>query len=242
MKKNFRIGRHLIPLWLVVAVLLSGIASGVVAGYIWETITLDLEVEEPLEIISYPDELDLFPGETKEFNITIENLASVDYIVLLDFLLDNATYQDNYVTFGEIYTVIPGQQDLTAWLRVESDAPPIKTSLTIYLERVAQPPPPPEEEELRVIWHAWSGTTYIDLSVRNTGTVGLIMENIHVNGAAPTGYDFDVGTAGNQTSQSVAVDASYTVRIWYSFISGAQYEFVIGTAMGTRCTYISRAP
>lgn len=138
MKRNIRIGQYVVPLWLIGVLLTSGIISGVVGYHIWQTITMDLEVEEPLEIMSYPDELNLFPGETKEFNITITNEASVNYTVILDFSLDNETYQNNYVTFSdETYTIVSGQHNITAWLKVQSYAPPINVSLTIDLRRIA---------------------------------------------------------------------------------------------------------
>jgi hypothetical protein len=137
MKAVVNIGKHVVPLWLIGVILTSGIAAGVVGYYIWDTITVDLEVEEPLEILSYPDELDLFPGETEEFNVTIMNDASVDYMVSLDFALDNETYQNDYVTFGDdTYTVVSGLQNLTVWVSVQSNAPPIKAALAISFSRV----------------------------------------------------------------------------------------------------------
>jgi len=135
--REIRIGKYAVPLWLIVVLLVSGIGAS--AYYTWQTLTIQLEVKEPLEILSYPSELSLYPGETKEFNVTIENRASVNYSVVLDFSLDNITYQDNYITFSnEIYTVIPGQQNLTAWLKVESHAPPLNASLTIDFMRTTK--------------------------------------------------------------------------------------------------------
>jgi len=137
--KKIKIGKHLIPLWLIAVLLISGIGSGVLGYYLWKTLTIPLEVKEPLEILFYPSGLSLFPGETKEFNVTVENNASMNYSVILDFQLSNATYQANYATFSnEIYTVIPGQQNLTAWLMVASNAPPTTSSLTIEFRRTEQ--------------------------------------------------------------------------------------------------------
>ena len=138
MKRSIRIGKHSIPLWIIVVLLISIIPMGVLADHVWKTIIISMEVKEPLEIVSYPSKLTLFPGEIEEFNVTVMNYASRNYTVILDFSLDNATYQESYVTFSDdIYKVISGQQDLTAWLKVESDAPPINTSLTIDLRRMA---------------------------------------------------------------------------------------------------------
>lgn len=139
MERTIQIGKHIIPLWLIGTLLLSVVVGGVLANYIWTSVTISLEVEEPLKILSYPKKLKLYPAETKEFNVTIKNSASSNYTVVLDFSLDNETYQDSYVTFSnETYTVIPNKQNLTAWLKVESYAPPIETSLTIDFHRIAE--------------------------------------------------------------------------------------------------------
>lgn len=137
MKRSIKIGEHSIPLWLIVVLLISIISVGVLADYIWKTIFLSVEIKEPLEIVSYPSILSLYPGETKEFNVTLRNHASRNYTVILNFSLDNETYQNLYVTFShETYTVVSGQQNLLAWLKVEPYAPPTNTSLTIDLRRV----------------------------------------------------------------------------------------------------------
>lgn len=139
MERTIQIGKHIIPLWLIGTLLLSGIGVGVLANYIWTTIIIPLEVKEPLEILSYPSKLSLYPGDTEDFNVTLMNHHSQNYTVILDFSLDNATYQDSYVTFSnETYTVITGEQNLTAWLKVESHAPPINASLTIDFHRIAE--------------------------------------------------------------------------------------------------------
>lgn len=134
--KNIKIGKHIVPLWLVAILLISGIGIGALAYHAWNTLIIPLEVEEPLEILNYPSMLSLFPAETLEFNLTLRNHASANYSVTLDFSLDNATYQDNYVRFSdEIYIVVSGEQNLTAWVKVESYAPPVNASLTIDFRR-----------------------------------------------------------------------------------------------------------
>jgi hypothetical protein len=138
-KNSVKIGEHTIRLWVITALLISVICVGVLADYIWKNIIIPVEVKEPLEIVSYPSKLTLFPGERKEFNVTIMNCASRNYAVILDFALDNVTYQDSYVTFSnESYTVIPGQQNLTAWLKVQPNAPPTNASLTIDFWRITE--------------------------------------------------------------------------------------------------------
>jgi flagellin-like protein len=98
-------------------------------------------------------------------------------------------------------------------------------------------------EELKILSHQWdSNNAYIDLTVKNTGSGSLTMTSVRVNDAVVTDVDFDTGTAGNQTSQTVAPGGSYTVRIWYSFTSGVKYEFSILTATGNKYTYVTTAP
>jgi hypothetical protein len=90
---KIRVGRFLVPLWLV-AIL---IGLGVAAAYYIYTLTIPLEVKEPLELVSYPNKLSLYPGQTISSDVVIRNHASINYTVYLDFSLDNATYQNNYV-------------------------------------------------------------------------------------------------------------------------------------------------
>jgi len=98
-------------------------------------------------------------------------------------------------------------------------------------------------EELKILSRLWAGaSSYIDLNVKNTGSASLTMNSVQVNSVAPTAYDFDTGTPGNQTSQQLASGGTKTVRIWHTFISGVKYEFAILTAVGNKYTYISTAP
>ncbi len=125
-----------VPLWLIVVFLISGIAVPLLA-YLWQSVTIPFEVREPLEIISYPSEFSLFPGETIEFDITLQNHASINYSVMFDYRLDDSYYQANYVRFSdEPYNVTPGLQTLAAWLFVEPNAPPTQASLTINFLRI----------------------------------------------------------------------------------------------------------
>lgn len=136
--KSIKFGEHLVPLWLIVTLLVSGIGVAVLTDYVWKTITMPFEVKEPLEVLSYPSELSLYPGETEKFNVTVMNYASRNYTVLLGFSLDNTTYQESYVTFSdETYTVVPDEQSLAAWFKVEEYAPPVNASLTIDFMRIS---------------------------------------------------------------------------------------------------------
>ena len=113
-----------------------------IAGYYPQSDSIPLEVKEPLEILSYPIGFSLFPGETTTFNVTIQNLASVNYTVTLNFSLNDTAYQTEHVTFSsETYTVTPGEQNLPAWLKVAPQALTGNFLLTITALRQGQEPP-----------------------------------------------------------------------------------------------------
>jgi hypothetical protein len=141
------IGRYVVPSWLIIVVFTSGIISGIVAYRLLTNVNIDLDVKEPIEILDYyPSQFSLYPGETAEFNITLLNRASLNYSVVLDFQLNDTNYQNHYVTFSnEIYTVIPGQQNLTGWLLVKPEAPPGSKKLTVSVERGGRQTALPED-------------------------------------------------------------------------------------------------
>ena len=104
-----------------------------------------------------------------------------------------------------------------------------------------------QTEELKVLSAAYqsgvSPPTYVDLSIKNTGSASLTMDSVQVNNVDETDFDWDTVTAGNQTTtQAVLAGVGYTVRIWYSFSSGTKYEFAILTAQGNKYTYTATAP
>jgi len=128
--------------WLIVALLISGISVVVLAEHLASFVTIPVEVKEPLEILSHsPSELSLFPGEVRNITITVFNHAPLNYSVILDFQLNKPVYQMNCVEFSnETYVVGPGQQDLTGWLMVDARAPPAKVSLNVAIVRSYQIP------------------------------------------------------------------------------------------------------
>jgi len=100
-----------------------------------------------------------------------------------------------------------------------------------------------QTEELKVISHSWSGTTYVDINVKNTGSATLTMSSVQVNNVGISTIDWDTETTGNQTStQTVAAGEGYTVRIWHTYVSGTKYEFAILTAQGNKYNYVTTAP
>ena len=118
--------------FLVISLLISVVALGSFAACAIESVSIPLEVKEPLEILDYPSGFSLYPGETVDFEITVENHASVTYFVEFDFLLNDTDYQARYVTFSEYnYTIAPGTQELSAWLTIAPTAPPANLVITV---------------------------------------------------------------------------------------------------------------
>jgi hypothetical protein len=114
--------------------------AGGFAVYGSQSETSNVEIKEPLEILDYPADLTLYPGETIDFNVTVQNYASVTYPVLLDFRLNDTNYQSKYVTFMDNnYIVKPGAQQLAASLRVALNAPSTDLLMMINLVRKPQP-------------------------------------------------------------------------------------------------------
>jgi hypothetical protein len=94
--------------------------------------SIPIEVKNPIEIIDYPSGFSLFPGETLEFNVTLQNIGPMNYSCILEFILNDTAYQNRHIKFSsEIYTVVPGKQNLSAWLTVSPYAPPASLLLTI---------------------------------------------------------------------------------------------------------------
>ena len=129
----------------ILAILL---ASTAVAGSYatLQSQTVPLEVKEPLEILAPNQSFSLYPGETLNFIVTVENHASVSYNASLTFSLNDTNYLSQFVTFSnDIHSVQPGTNNLEAWLNVSSTAPAEELELTINITRdiTALPEPSP---------------------------------------------------------------------------------------------------
>jgi len=184
--KHVAIGKYTIPSW-VLGVTLASICVGASALYMVLTFTIPFEVKEPIEILYYPSQVSLYPGDTLYFNVTIWNNASQNYTVFLDFSLDNAAYKNSYVTFSNAtYFVRSGVQNLTAWLMVSDDAPPISTSLTVDVYRQTTTTIVQEESLFLTKQHVWyniSGSwPQAALVIINTGGRDVVLDKISVRG------------------------------------------------------------
>jgi hypothetical protein len=138
-RRRFKLGRFSIPLWSVAVLGVLMISSCVLGYYFYNNFTVQLQINEPLEVVSYPSQWNLYPGEIALFNVTINNHASLNYSVALDFRASDMAYQQHYLIFSdETYTVVPGQQNLEAWLNVTADAPTANLNVTVTVSRVTK--------------------------------------------------------------------------------------------------------
>jgi hypothetical protein len=130
---------------LIITLLTSTIAVGSFATYALQSMSIPLEVKEPLEIIDYPSGFSLYPGETVTFEITVKNMASVTYFMEFDLSLNDTEYQTKYVTFSNTnYSVPPGIQKLAAWLTISPEAPPANLMITVNRKTdIPSPSPTP---------------------------------------------------------------------------------------------------
>jgi hypothetical protein len=234
--KKMRIGRYMVPVWILSVLLISIIGVGAIAGYVWETLNIPVQVNEPLKILGYPSKFNLYPGDTEKFNISLQNSASNNYSMVLDFSFSNSTYQSNYVSFSNtIYTIVPGKQNITAWFSVSSDAPPISDTLSIGFERVESTVL--YSSGLIGYWKLDEGSGNVVMDSSGYGNNGTIYGATWVPGKVGYALNFDgvddyvsipSFTPYNVTSLTVAawIDSPLT-QIGYIFYNGENGEFVL---------------
>jgi hypothetical protein len=219
---------RLIAIFLIVT---CGIA---IVVYAWQTLVIPIQIEEPIEVLSYPSQLSLYPGQTQIFNVTIDNQAPVNYSVALVFHLGNATYQSKYVIFAsENYTVTPGIQNLTTGLYVALNATPASDTLSVEIVRSPYPPgyAPTSVEQLTYIYYIWGkNDANVTLGVKNTGPSTLTISNVELDGVTAN-YKI------NGTSQDTLLMPKGSVAaivVTYAFTSGVEYNFMVITAKGNQ--------
>jgi len=240
--KYIQIGKQVIPLWILGIVSVAGVS---LLAYTLLTVTIPLEVKAPLEILHYPSKLSLYPGETEYFNVTVQNHASQYYSVFLNCSTDNATYEENYVSFSnETYVVHPGVQNLTAWLKVSADALSTDATLTVNLHREADELTYPFlQEQLQIQVCTFSGTSgdnanTIVLTVQNTGNCDLTVDKykLGVNG---TTHDIADVLVDEDGTADVTCTTGADGEAW---ISGTKYDICLITSTGKQFQYKTTAP
>jgi len=99
-----------------------------------------------------------------------------------------------------------------------------------------------QTEELKILTHSW-GTDSITLSVKNTGTTDLSVNDVLVASASIASANLTFAGGFSGTSNTLASgSATGTIQIDKVFTSGTKYEFAILTAAGNKFTYIATAP
>ncbi|MCW4022948.1 MAG: DUF1349 domain-containing protein [Candidatus Bathyarchaeota archaeon] len=209
MKKYIKIGKYTIKIWIFSILLVSIIASGVIANHVIQTLTIKVDIGEPLEILSFPTELNLYPNEREEFNVTLINHASANYSVTLTCSLSDTSYQENYVTFSdETFIVDSGEQNLTVWLEVDSYAPSINTSLIVDVQRIAG-----DEFNSKTLSSDWS---VVDPTESSTFELNSKSGYLTISTTASSDVDLMGGVNFNapRILQSVEGDFTVETKIW----------------------------
>jgi len=133
---SIQVGVYQVSVLLIMIVIAAGSVVVTAAWYLFATSSVPLVVEEPLSISDYSDTIHVHPGENKTLDIVILNSASIDYAVTLVFALNDSAYQESYVAFSNLsYNIVPGSNNLVAWLFVQSNANPAFLGLAIGFYR-----------------------------------------------------------------------------------------------------------
>ena len=133
---NIQVGVYQVSVLLIMIVIAAGSIVVTAAWYLFARSSVPLVVEEPLSISSYPDTIHVHPGENKTLDVVILNSASINYAVALVFSLNDSVYQESYVTFSNLsYNIVPGSNNIVAWLFVQSGAQPAFLGLDINFYR-----------------------------------------------------------------------------------------------------------
>jgi len=92
-------------------------------------------------------------------------------------------------------------------------------------------------EELKVTNHTWaSDISFIDLSVKNSGTGPIVIGEVRVNNELASTVIYISGSA------TISGGGSATLRVTHNFTSGTKYEFWLVTTTGNKYPYLTTAP
>jgi hypothetical protein len=107
----------------IVLILIAAIASPLVFAatyYIWNSKTVPFH-----------------PGQNATIDVTISNSANINYFVQLVITLSDTNYQQSYVQVSsQTYTIVPGDNAISAWIAVSQDAPNSQQQLTVDFLRL----------------------------------------------------------------------------------------------------------
>jgi len=142
MKNNNKIKQRF-RIIVLTGLLISIISISGLVVYAMQSVSIPLEVKEPLQILEYPSGFSIYAGETTTFEFTIENLASATIFQEFEFTLNDTNYQRKYVTFSNHnYSLTPGINKLQAWLTISPNAPPTNFIITINKKATTPTPTP----------------------------------------------------------------------------------------------------
>jgi hypothetical protein len=141
--------KHRLSHRLVIILSATILCTLILGSYALQSTMISLEVKEPLEILNYPTMLSVYPGQKIDFEVTIRNNAPITYNVSLDFILNDTSYQTDYVTFSSTRYLVPPEEttSLAAWLTIHDSAPAAQLTLTVAANRNETPSPQPPSPE-----------------------------------------------------------------------------------------------
>ncbi len=134
--RYINIGSYQVSVLLLLAVLVVVPMACAASYYFFSSITIPLTIEEPLSLSSYPSSIHVHPGENETLEIVVNNAATVNYSILLILGVNDTAFQDSYITFSNrTYNVIPGANQITAWIAVNTGAHPAFLEIIINFYR-----------------------------------------------------------------------------------------------------------
>jgi len=134
--RYFNVGNYQVSIVLLLMIAVSSTVALGATYYLWTQRTIIISVDEPLSITVLPSSVHFHPGENQTLAITVQNSATANYSILLAFTLNDTDYQQSYVQFSNYtYNIVPGVNDIVAWVSVAGDAPSGWHELTVDFYR-----------------------------------------------------------------------------------------------------------
>ena len=131
------IGRYQFSAVLLLVAAIACPIAFAASYYVWNTKTVPFTVDEPLSVTGFPSDIHFHPGQNATIDITISNSADTNYLVTLDIKLTDTNYLQSYVqTSDQTYTIVPGENAISAWIAVSQNAPNSQQQLTVDFLRI----------------------------------------------------------------------------------------------------------
>ena len=131
------IGRYQFSIVLLLIVAIASPLAFAASYYIWNSKTVPFTVDEPLSVTEFPSSIHFHPGQNATIDVTISNSANINYFVQLVITLSDTSYQQSYVQVSnQTYTIVPGDNAISAWIAISQDAPNSQQQLTVDFLRL----------------------------------------------------------------------------------------------------------